>query len=271
VGPGGAARPDAQLTAHAAWGTPPPRLGHERFNTSDTGLSRTWAAAAPHAPGGRCLTASSHCCLTVSSRLRRPPEGRGALPALWRRRIAAPRARVPRGGFDQDLRVCEVRQHAGGVSGAGGLAWASEHQPAVARASSAQAHCRWPRRRGAALPPSAPRACLALPPLQQALAAIQGLNQTPAGGGQGLLEVKFADADAGDRNPQLSAPPSDNLYCKNLPGTFTDDELRALFAQHGRVVECKLLHRGDPAQVRERLPGAVNGGGAGGGGRPGGG
>ncbi|KAI8467196.1 MAG: HAD-like domain-containing protein [Monoraphidium minutum] len=61
-------------------------------------------------------------------------------------------------------------------------------------------------------------------------------------------QVKFADADAGDRNPELSAPPSDNLYCKNLPGTFTDEELRSLFAAHGSVIECKLLHRGDAAQ-----------------------
>ncbi|KIY95478.1 hypothetical protein MNEG_12483, partial [Monoraphidium neglectum] len=87
---------------------------------------------------------------------------------------------------------------------------------------------------------------------QQAVAAIQGLNHSPCAGGAagaaGLLEVKFADADAGDRNPELSAPPSDNLYCKNLPGSYTDDDLRALFAPHGNVIECKLLHRGDIAQ-----------------------
>lgn len=96
--------------------------------------------------------------------------------------------------------------------------------------------------------------------VNQARAAIAALHGTAGSGGGGnggsvssgggALEVKFADADAGDRNPELSAPPSDNLYCKNLPGTFTDDELRALFRAHGGVIECKLLHRGDSTQVR---------------------
>jgi len=65
----------------------------------------------------------------------------------------------------------------------------------------------------------------------------------------GLLEVKFADADAGERNPELSAPPSDNLYCKNLPTTYTDEDMHALFSPHGIVIECKLLHRADNTQV----------------------
>ncbi|KIY97009.1 hypothetical protein MNEG_10954 [Monoraphidium neglectum] len=68
--------------------------------------------------------------------------------------------------------------------------------------------------------------------VQQAMAAIRALNQTPCGG-LGLLEVKFADADAGDRNPELRAPPSDNVYAKNLPGSYSEDDLRALFAQYG--------------------------------------
>ncbi|KAI8472332.1 MAG: hypothetical protein J3K34DRAFT_503931 [Monoraphidium minutum] len=91
--------------------------------------------------------------------------------------------------------------------------------------------------------------------VQQAMAAIRALNQTPCGG-LGLLEVKFADADAGDRNPELSAPPSDNLYVKNLPGSFSDDDVRALFAPFGGVAESKLLHQGDTTQARDLRPGA---------------
>jgi hypothetical protein len=95
-------------------------------------------------------------------------------------------------------------------------------------------------------PPHAPHAPTAPP--QEAQRAIQGLNNTPCGGGA-PLEVKFADADAGERNPELSAPPSDNLYCKNLPTSYTDEELSELFRPHGTVLECKLLHRADNTQV----------------------
>lgn len=48
----------------------------------------------------------------------------------------------------------------------------------------------------------------------------------------------------GDRNPELLAPPSDNLYAKNLPTTLTEDELRALFSPYGNVIECRVLHSG---------------------------
>lgn len=54
--------------------------------------------------------------------------------------------------------------------------------------------------------------------------------------------------DAGERNPELSAPPSDNLYVKNLPPSYSEAELRALFASCGEVVECRLLHKGDGSQ-----------------------
>ena len=72
--------------------------------------------------------------------------------------------------------------------------------------------------------------------------AIAALNQAQIG--NSVLEVKLADADAGDRNPELCAPPSDNLYCKNLPGTYTEEELRALFKPFGSVMECRVLHSG---------------------------
>jgi hypothetical protein len=124
----------------------------------------------------------------------------------------------------------------------------SEGRAAAAAAATAAPLRPPPPRPRAPRPPRALRPPHA--PLQQATAAIAALHETACpGGAGGAVEVKFADADAGDRNPQLSAPPSDNLYCKNLPPSFTDDELRGLFAPYGGVVECKLLHRGDGAQV----------------------
>jgi RNA recognition motif-containing protein len=78
--------------------------------------------------------------------------------------------------------------------------------------------------------------------VSEAQSAIQALNQAQIG--NSVLEVKLADADAGDRNPELCAPPSDNLYCKNLPGTYTEEELRNLFGQWGTVMECRVLHSG---------------------------
>lgn len=78
--------------------------------------------------------------------------------------------------------------------------------------------------------------------INEALAAIAALNNAQVG--SSVLEVKVADADAGDRNPELLAPPSDNLYAKNLPITLTEEELRALFSPYGSVIECRVLHSG---------------------------
>jgi len=69
--------------------------------------------------------------------------------------------------------------------------------------------------------------------VSEATAAINALNGTRVG--NSVLEVKIADADAGDRNPELLAPPSDNLYAKNLPHSLSEDELRALFSPYGSV------------------------------------
>eukprot|EP00878_Enallax_costatus_P002507 GHUV01002687.1.p1 GENE.GHUV01002687.1~~GHUV01002687.1.p1 ORF type:complete len:330 (+),score=66.62 GHUV01002687.1:218-1207(+) len=78
--------------------------------------------------------------------------------------------------------------------------------------------------------------------IAEAMAAIAALNNAQVG--SSVLEVKIADADAGDRNPELLAPPSDNLYAKNLPNTITEDELRSLFSPCGSVIECRVLHSG---------------------------
>jgi hypothetical protein len=108
-----------------------------------------------------------------------------------------------------------------------------------------------PPRRAAA--PDAPLPCP--PPPQQAVAAVRALNQTPCGG-PGLLEVKFADADAGERNPELSAPPSENVYAKNLPGSWGDADVRALFAPYaaagGGAAAAPPLARAEPGGASQQ-------------------
>ena len=92
--------------------------------------------------------------------------------------------------------------------------------------------------------------------MQQAQAAITALNSVPFSAA-GPLAVKFADADAGERNPLLAAPPSNNLYCRNLPVEYTADDLRQMFAPYGTVLDCRLLQR-----TESQVPGLRMGQGA---------
>ena len=59
-----------------------------------------------------------------------------------------------------------------------------------------------------------------------------------------ILEVKFAntdgESDKGDSHG--TAPPSDNVYVKGLPPTWTQDNLKKYFSKFGHIVECRLLH-----------------------------
>ena len=58
------------------------------------------------------------------------------------------------------------------------------------------------------------------------------------------LEVKFAntDGETDDVNANANAPPSDNVYVKGLPPSWSHDDLKSYFAQFGHIVECRLLH-----------------------------
>ncbi|BDA45005.1 probable ELAV-like protein 2 [Coccomyxa sp. Obi] len=80
--------------------------------------------------------------------------------------------------------------------------------------------------------------------VSSAEAAIKGVSGARLS--SNILEVKFADMDAGPSpiGPQRS--PSDNLYCKNIPnewgtGESGKQELRNLFAAHGTVKECRIF------------------------------
>ncbi|KAK9790968.1 hypothetical protein WJX73_007835 [Symbiochloris irregularis] len=80
--------------------------------------------------------------------------------------------------------------------------------------------------------------------VESAHSAIQHLHGVLYGGG--ILEVKFADADAGRQ--QSGQVPGDNLYVRNIPSAWTDQDLLQLFLPHGSVQDCRLLQGGDASR-----------------------
>lgn len=80
--------------------------------------------------------------------------------------------------------------------------------------------------------------------IEDAIHAINALNGYDAHGSK--LEVKFADSDAGPKSPKQAtgATPSDNLYVRNLPPSFTEGDLRRLFGGFGEIIETRLLNAG---------------------------
>mmetsp|Transcript_38000 Transcript_38000/g.84623 ORF Transcript_38000/g.84623 Transcript_38000/m.84623 type:complete len:438 (+) Transcript_38000:224-1537(+) len=92
-------------------------------------------------------------------------------------------------------------------------------------------------------PNKSPFAFVKMASVNEAEASITSLNGAQLG--SNVIEVKFADSDLGVANPERSPPPSDNLYVKNLPPTFGDEELRQLFSPFGLVTMCRVLHQGD--------------------------
>lgn len=88
--------------------------------------------------------------------------------------------------------------------------------------------------------------------------AISALNgHTTAAGTR--LEVKFADSDAGPKGSKAvpGTTPSDNLYLRNLPPSWGETELLALFKPHGDVVECRVLNAGQSGDPSVRGMGAL--------------
>lgn len=59
-----------------------------------------------------------------------------------------------------------------------------------------------------------------------------------------VLEVKFANTDGESDCSSAHAhlPPSDNIYVKGLPPSWTQEDLKAYFCQFGHIVESRLLH-----------------------------
>lgn len=75
----------------------------------------------------------------------------------------------------------------------------------------------------------------------EAQRAIDGMNGARVN--DSPIDVKFADQDPADK--VTGGTPSDNLYVRNLPNTWTQEEIIALFRQFGSVVSCRLLHVGE--------------------------
>lgn len=73
---------------------------------------------------------------------------------------------------------------------------------------------------------------------EQARDAITALNG--ASTERGVLEVRPSPPAAGRQQT-----PCDNLYVRNLPTTWTEQDLRELFSPYGNIQECRILHRGD--------------------------
>lgn len=80
--------------------------------------------------------------------------------------------------------------------------------------------------------------------VESAQDAIAQLNGTACAGS--LLEVKFADADAGRQGS--GQVPGDNLYVRNVPANWSDQDLIQLFSPFGTVSDCRLLHSGDASR-----------------------
>lgn len=89
--------------------------------------------------------------------------------------------------------------------------------------------------------------------VEEAVVAINALNGYIAGGN--MLEVKFADSDAGPKNPKLphGTTPCDNLYVRNLPTGWNEGDVISLFMPYGEIVESRLLTAG----ANERGVGAL--------------
>lgn len=75
---------------------------------------------------------------------------------------------------------------------------------------------------------------------ESAQEAVQELNNAELQGRK--LLVKFADSDADQKSP-AEATPSDNLYVKGLPASWTEENLHTLFMTYGSVTQLKILSR----------------------------
>eukprot|EP00803_Ostreobium_quekettii_P003478 evm.model.scf_39.6 EVM.evm.TU.scf_39.6 scf_39:44866-46137(-) len=85
--------------------------------------------------------------------------------------------------------------------------------------------------------------------VQEAMAAIETMNGAQVG--DLVIEVKFADSDVNDRGSKaggqgggedLEQSPSDNLYVRGFPGTYTENDIQTMFSAIGTIVECRVLH-----------------------------
>jgi RNA recognition motif-containing protein len=81
---------------------------------------------------------------------------------------------------------------------------------------------------------------------EQARNCVSSLNGAPTS--TGILEVFSRIGVESPPCLETIQEPWDNLYVRQLPGTWTEKELQDLFSPYGTVQECRVLHRGDDAR-----------------------
>ncbi|GMH32581.1 hypothetical protein BSKO_00415 [Bryopsis sp. KO-2023] len=79
--------------------------------------------------------------------------------------------------------------------------------------------------------------------VEEARMAIEQMNGATVA--STVIEVRFADADIGNKKPQVKEE-TDNLYVKGFPSEWSDQDLKILFESCGKVVECRVLQSRDP-------------------------
>lgn len=101
------------------------------------------------------------------------------------------------------------------------------HVPSLPPQFGAIVGCRFFK--GAAIP----YAFIKLESVDEAQNAVDGLNGTTIMNRQ--LLVKFADADA------TYDLPNENLYVRNLPAPWNEEDIRTFFSQYGTITSVRLL------------------------------
>eukprot|EP01025_Chloroclados_australasicus_P036465 TRINITY_DN3718_c0_g2_i1.p1 TRINITY_DN3718_c0_g2~~TRINITY_DN3718_c0_g2_i1.p1 ORF type:complete len:376 (+),score=52.95 TRINITY_DN3718_c0_g2_i1:96-1223(+) len=92
--------------------------------------------------------------------------------------------------------------------------------------------------------------------VDQAQLAISSMHNAQVG--NNFLEVKFAAQDlrntnVGRANGSVQGSPSDNLYVRNIPNSYADEDIRSMFSLYGNVKEIRILQSSDPARLNGAL------------------
>lgn len=77
----------------------------------------------------------------------------------------------------------------------------------------------------------------------QAIEAFKALNGAPTDRGS-VLEVTCPGSGVESSTVRPQAP-SDNVYVRQMPASWMEQDLREMFSAYGTVQECRILHRGE--------------------------
>jgi len=88
-------------------------------------------------------------------------------------------------------------------------------------------------------------ACVKMATVEDAERAAERLTGAVVQGHR--VTVQPARHNISSRSAPSEAPPSENVYCKNLPFGFHRSNLLQLFRSFGRVLDCRVLYQGTPS------------------------